>query len=104
MSRLTKIIAPILHEHGLDVHQVEGVKGETRELVITNPRYPHWGRIIIDRDGLLEWDHWGDLNHDNGAEALARVITRILASGDDPDPSRYGNLTPQPPEERRPHP
>lgn len=96
MSRLTKIIAPILRDHGLDVREVEGVKGETRELVVTNPAFPYWGRIIIDRDGLLEWDHWGDIDHDEGAAALARAITGTLASGDDPDPDRYGRLRHQP--------
>jgi hypothetical protein len=104
MSRLTKIIAPILQAHRLDVHQIEGVKGEIRELVDTNPSFPHWGRIIIDRDGLLEWDHWGDLDHDDGANALARVIISILASGDQPDPGRYGKSTPQSSEALRPHP
>jgi hypothetical protein len=88
MSRLTKVIAPILREHGLDVCQVEGVKGDTREPVVTNPRFPHWGRVVVDRDGLLEWDHWGNLDHDDGAGALAQVISSILASGDQPDPNR----------------
>jgi hypothetical protein len=104
MSRLTKIIAPILREHGLDVREVEGVTGDTRELVVTNPSFRHWGRVGIDRDGLLEWDHWGDINHDDGAAVLARVIVGILASGDKPDPDRYGKLRPQQPEVLRPHP
>jgi hypothetical protein len=104
MSRLITIIVPILHEHGLDIRRVEGVKGDTRELVVTNPRFPHWGRIVIDCDGLLEWDHWGDLGHDDGAEALARIITSILASGDEPDPGRYGKPALGHPEAFRPHP
>lgn len=96
MSRLTKIIAPMLREHGLDVREVEGISGDVRELVVTNPAFPHWGRIVIDRDGLLEWDHWGDIDHDDGATALACVITGVLASGDNPDRGRYGKLRRQP--------
>jgi hypothetical protein len=96
MSRLTKIIAPILRAHGLDVRPVEGLNGDIRELVVTNPSFPHWGRIIVDCDGLLEWDLWGDLDRDDGAAALARVITGILSSGDQPDPDRYGRRPSQP--------
>jgi hypothetical protein len=95
MSRLTKITAPVLREHALDVRAVEGVTGEARELVVTNPSFPHWGRVVIDRDGLLEGDHWGDINHDDGAAAPARVIVGILVGGDKPDPDRYGKLHPQ---------
>jgi hypothetical protein len=104
MSRLTKITAPVPHQHGLNVREVEGVTGDIRELVVTNPSFPHWGRMVIDRDGLLEWDHWGDINHDDGAAALARVIVGILASADNPDPDRCGKLRPQQPEVLRPHP
>ena len=104
MSRLAKIIAPILRAHSLDVREVEGIAGETRELVVTNRDFPGWGRVVVDRDGLLEWDHWGDIDDEDGAAALARIITGILASGDDPDPDRYGTLRPQQPETARPHP
>jgi hypothetical protein len=96
MSRLTKIVAPILREHGLDVRPVEGLNGDTRELVVTNPSFPHWGRIVVDCDGLMEWDHWGDLDRDDGAATLARVITAILGSDDQADPDRYGKRLSQP--------
>jgi hypothetical protein len=89
VSRLTKIIAPLLRERGLDVREVEGVTRDVRELVVTNPRFPHWGRIVIDREGLLEWDHWGDLDHDDGAEKLASVTLTILASAPGEDGDRY---------------
>lgn len=105
MSRLTKIIAPFLRKHGLDVREVEDSAGEIRELVVTNPAFPHWGRIIVDRDGFLEWDHWGEIDHDDaGAAALACVITGILATGSDPDPHRYGARRVQQPQTARPHP
>jgi hypothetical protein len=91
-----------VRQHGLKVHEVDGITVETRELVVTNPAFPYWGRIIAARDGLLEWAHWCDIDHDDGAGALARVITGILVGGSDPD--RYGNLVPQWPGELRSHP
>ena len=57
MSRLTKTIAPILRQHGLYVRLVEGVKGETTALIVVNPSFPQWGRVFIDHEGFIGWDH-----------------------------------------------
>jgi len=59
VSRLTRVIAPILRSARLDTREVSRADGEVRELVVTNPRYPTWGRVIIDREGFMEWDYWG---------------------------------------------
>lgn len=90
MSRLTKVIAPILREHGLDVREVEGTRRRVRELVVTNPGFPHWGRLSIDDEGLLEWEHWGDTSTDAGAADIAAVALTILASTPGTNGDRYG--------------
>jgi hypothetical protein len=109
MSRLTTVIAPLLRENGLDVHEVEGTgNGGIRELVVTNPRFPFWGRIVIDREGFLEWDHWGEIGDNQGATEIAQVIIGVLASGPDGTGDRYGKVrdSDRPPPEGwdRPHP
>jgi len=81
MSRLSRVIAPMLHAAGLDVRPVGRADGELHELVITNPRQPHWGRVTIDRDGLMEWDYRGDAATDAGAASIAAVIIAVMAPG-----------------------
>jgi hypothetical protein len=89
MSRLTRVIAPRVRAAGLDVHEVQGVGGEVRELLVTNPRFPTWGRVVVDCDGLMEWDYWGNLTDDTGAAQIADVITAIMVS-------RIGDSTARP--------
>ena len=106
MSRLTRVIAPLLRVRGLDIREVHGADGEVRELVVTNPRFPAWGKVIIDRDGFMEWDYWGHVGDDTAAAQLAAVITAIMASRPGDDATRYSTRpTFQPTAERnRPHP
>ena len=106
MSSLTRIIAPMLRSAGLDIREVSRADGEVRELVVTNPRYPTWGRVLVDRDGLMEWDYWGEVSADAGAAQLATVIIAVMATHPGDDAERYGaRPTFQPAAERnRPHP
>jgi hypothetical protein len=106
VSRLTRVIAPMLRARGLDIREVSRVDGEIRELVVTNPRFPMWGRVVVDRDGLMEWDYWGEISQDAGAAHLAAVIIAIMATRPGDDSERYGRQPGlQPAEERgRPHP
>jgi hypothetical protein len=90
MSRLTRVITPMLRGHGLDIREVRGVDGEVRELVVTNPRFPAWGRVVVDRDGFMEWDYWGCVGDDAGAGELAAVITAVMAASAGDDGARYG--------------
>jgi hypothetical protein len=59
MNRLSRVIAPILRAAGLDVRTVGPAGGDVHELVVANSARPDWGRIVIDREGLMEWDYWG---------------------------------------------
>jgi hypothetical protein len=106
MNRLSGVIAPMLHAAGLDVRTVSRAGGDVHELVITNPARPDWGRIVIDREGFMEWDYWGHLADDAGAADLAAVIIAIMAARPGDTGARYGaRPTSQPAEERgRPHP
>jgi hypothetical protein len=79
MSRLSRVIAPMLHAAGLDVRPVGRADGEPQELIVTNPRQPSWGRVIIDRDGRLQWHYWGDAVTDAGAASIADVVIAVLA-------------------------
>lgn len=79
MNRLVRIIAPALLAAGLDIREMTRADGEVRELVITNPRHPARGRVIVDRHGFMEWDYWGHTEDDAGAARLAAVITAIMA-------------------------
>jgi hypothetical protein len=106
MSRLSRVITPMLRAAGLDVRPVGGSDGEIHELVVTNPRFPAWGRVVVDREGLMEWDYWGHLGDDAGATDMATVIIAIMATRVGVDSERYGaRPTFQPNGERdRPHP
>lgn len=106
MNRLARIIAPMLTAAGLDVRPVTRADGEMRELVVTNPRFPGWGRVVVDREGLMEWDYWGHIAEDAGAADLAAVIIAIMGRQPGDHPDRYGaRPTFQPAAERdRPHP
>jgi hypothetical protein len=74
-----RIIAPMMRAAGLDIRPMSRPDGEVFELVITNPQYPTWGRVIIDREGFTEWRYWGDLADDDAAARLATVIKAIMA-------------------------
>jgi hypothetical protein len=106
VSRLARIIAPMLRAAGLDIREVGRADGQIRELVVTNPRYPAWGRVVIDHEGLMEWDYWGHIADDAGAADIAAVIIAIMATRPGDHPKRYGRQPVfQPAEERnRPHP
>jgi hypothetical protein len=80
MSRLTRVIAPMLVNAGLDVRAISGADGQVRELIITNPRHPDWGRVGVDRDGFMQWDYWGCIADDPGAVDIATVIIAIMAT------------------------
>lgn len=94
MSRLSRIIAPMLSAAGLDIRPVGRADGETHELVVTNPRFPAWGRVVIDREGLMEWDYWGCIHDDAGAADIATVIIAVMGArpGDDADALQPGDL------------
>jgi hypothetical protein len=80
VSRLTSVIAPLLARAGLEVRAVSGADGQVRELIITNPRQPGWGKAIIDHQGLMRWDYWGQVADDTGAADIATVIIAIMAT------------------------
>jgi hypothetical protein len=106
MSRLTRVIAPLLSKAGLDIRAVGGADGQVHELVVTNPRYPNRGRVVIDREGLMEWDYWGSLGDDHGAADIATVIITIMGTRPDDTAERYRQAAylPTPEERDRPHP
>jgi hypothetical protein len=97
MSRLTRVIAPLLTRAGLDVRAISGIDGQVRELIITNPRQPTWGRVVIDREGLMEWDYWGQVADDPGAADIATVIIAILAPHASGHPAQPRTVSTQPP-------
>lgn len=102
MSGLTRIIAPLLARAGLDVRAVSGADGQVRELVVTNPRQPTWGKVVLNRDGSMKWDYWGQVHDDRGAADIATVIIAIMAPRTGNDPERYAPAThPVPPEGTR---
>jgi hypothetical protein len=88
MNGLSRVIAPMLRTAGLDVRTVSCAGGEVHELVVTNPARPDWGRIVIDREGLMEWDYWGHLADDIGAAHMATVIISIMATRPGSDDGR----------------
>jgi hypothetical protein len=98
MSRLTRVIAPLLARAGLDVHAISGADGQVHELVVTNPRQPAFGRVVINREGLMKWDYWGHIASDPGAADLATVVTAIMATPISSQPDHHaGTATTQPP-------
>jgi hypothetical protein len=90
VSRLSRVIAPLLHEHGLAVTPYPPDADQPRELVVTNPAFPDWGRVVIDRDGYMEWDLQATVETDDGARGIADVIIGVLASGEGEAGDRYG--------------
>ncbi len=106
MSRLTRVIAPLLGRAGLDIRAIGRADGQVHELVVTNPRHPSWGRIVIDREGLMEWDYWGQIGDDAGAADIATVIIAIMATrpGDNAEPYSRAAYRPAPEKRDRPHP
>jgi hypothetical protein len=92
MSPLTRVIAPLVAKAGLDVRAISGIDGQVRELVITNPRQPDWGRVVIDREGLMEWDYWGRIADDPGATDIATVIIATMATRATGHPDRHASM------------
>jgi hypothetical protein len=91
---------------GLDIREVGRDDGQIHELVVTNPDYPTWGRVVIDCEGLMEWEYWGHIADDAGDADLAAVIIAIMATRPGDHTERYGRTasTPSPGELDRPHP
>jgi hypothetical protein len=105
MSRLSRVIAPMLHAAGLDVRPVGRADGELHELIVTNPQQPNWGKVVIDREGLTRWDYLGDMATDAGAASIAEVVIAVMALRPGPQAGHHPRATrPQPATERaRPH-
>jgi hypothetical protein len=78
MNRLTRIIAPLLSKAGLDGRAVGGSDGDIRELIVTSPRYPSWGCVLVDREGHMQWDYWGNAATDHGAADIATLVAAII--------------------------
>jgi hypothetical protein len=93
MSRLTRVIAPLVARAGLDVRAICGIDGQVRELIITNPRQPAWGRVLVEHDGRVEWGYWGQVHDDAGATDIATVITAIMATRASGHPDRHRETT-----------
>jgi hypothetical protein len=93
LSRLTRVIAPLLARAGLDVRAICGIDGQVRELIITNPRQPGWGRVLVGHEGRTEWAYWGQVHDDAGATDIATVITAIMATRATGHPDRHREAT-----------
>jgi hypothetical protein len=106
MSRLSRVIAPMLHAAGLDVRPVGRADGDLHELIVTNPRYPNWGRVVIDRDGRMQWDYWGHVHDDRGAADIAAMVIAVMANRPGTDPARHARTghPAAPGDLARPHP
>jgi hypothetical protein len=57
LGRIVHVIRTKLEAHGLDLREVL-FNEEVVELIVTNPGHSSRGRILVDRNGLVEWDHW----------------------------------------------
>ena len=53
--------------------------GEVVELVVTNLRRPGEGRVVIGRDGLIEWDRRHQVTDELVAVHIVAVLVSILA-------------------------
>ena len=82
MSKLSRIVAPKLRKYGFEVEEYPPGSEHPRELRVTNPRYPGSGCVVIDREGLVEWDLWADMSSDTGAGSTADMIIGLLASAE----------------------
>jgi len=83
------LITPVLHAAGLDVIPVRHHE-EIIELIVRLPGDPSGSRIVLDRNGIMEWDRWcGEPRNTDGGR-LAQVILAALGRAPDrpppPDP------------------
>lgn len=78
MSKLSRIVAPKLRGYGLKVEEYPPGSQDPRELRVTNPRFAGSGYVVIDREGLVEWDLWTDMGSDTGAGSAADMIISLL--------------------------
>lgn len=70
-------IGPELHAAGLDIREVR-YRDETIELIVTNPGDPSGSRVIVDRSGVVEWDHWcGTPDAANGTRLTSVIIAAL---------------------------
>jgi hypothetical protein len=79
LADLAAIIAPPLTASGLVITPLKSRGDEIMELVISNPRFPAEGRVIIDPTGIIDWD-WRYQPFDAASvRKIASVIVCILA-------------------------
>lgn len=76
------LLAPVLHAAGLDLIPVRH-HDEIIELIMRLPGDQSGNRVVLDRNGIMEWDHWCGRPGNAHGERLARVI--LAALGGDPD-------------------
>jgi hypothetical protein len=85
---------------GLEVHAVPvgsdliDCRGAVKQLAITNPHAPGWGRILITRERhtltvKATWESWIPLRDDAGIQQLVKSITYVL-NGPNHSPGKAG--------------
>jgi hypothetical protein len=79
LRSLSQAVGARLRACGLQVTELTR-SGEVVVLVVTNPRRPEEGRVVIGRDGLIEWDRGHQASDDLVAAHIAAVLLSMLAS------------------------
>lgn len=79
LDAIVRVIGSGLHEAGLDIREVR-YQDQTIELIVTNPGAPSRGRLILDRSGVAEWDHWCSTSDAANGDRLIAVIMAALGS------------------------
>jgi hypothetical protein len=72
-------IRPKLEACGLDLRQVL-FSEQVVELIVINPGDPSRGRVVVDRNGLVEWDHWCPARDAVTGELVVSVIVAALST------------------------
>jgi hypothetical protein len=85
---ISEAIISRLRESGLDVRE-QARSGLAVGFVVRNPRCPGNGHVVIDRNGLIEWNRHHQAT-DQLVIALTNAVICLLTTAGDRSPDRSG--------------
>jgi hypothetical protein len=89
LGPIAEAIISRLRESGLDVRE-QARSGPAVDVVVTNPRRPGNGHVVIDRNGLIEWNRYRQATDQLVIAHMTNAVICLLTTSGDRGPDRSG--------------
>ena len=89
LGLISEAIISRLRESGLDVRE-QARSGLAVDFVVRNPRRPGNGHVVIDRNGLIEWNRHRQVTDQLVIAHMTNAVICLLTTAGDRHPDRSG--------------